>query len=46
MFFVKESVNKEKEFKWPDIYEKLPKEGLFKKFADDATKAFEGTYCC
>lgn len=46
MLFVKESIDKQKEFNWPDIYEKLPKEELFKNFTDEGTKAFEGTHCC
>ena len=45
--FAKESINKEKPFEWPNIHENLPKEGgIFKKFGDEAVKAFDGTHCC
>ena len=46
MIFVKECINKEKSFTWPNIYENLPKEGIFKKFADEKVKEFTGTHCC
>ena len=45
MLFAQECINKEKQFEWPNIYENLAEESVFKSFSDEK-KEFIGTHCC